>query len=377
MKTKFYTTIMFLLITGFLLNLPMQASATTFESGGDRLIDLQQWDGGWDWPLLDADSTNTPKNTAAPIAMGLLAAYKQTGDSKYLAGAVKAGDFIKAVSPPHSTGNGIFMSQLSKVTGDSSYAADVKTEFYDALAAVTYDRNGTSYSTDSYAQYIYDLRESQHNSIGNTYKNLGIWDVGLAAAGAAALGVEQSQLDLWGDALENGLNFWEGTYSTGNSLFSVIGLAGGIYGLSELGQDLDAPISASNYLNGAQTVEELADILITYQSASGGFGMYADYPLDPYTGVQETAYAIISLASVDSELYAANIASAANWLMNVQLSTGGWAGGFAGSDPTRENNEITGEALWAVGAAVPEPATLVLFGLGLLGLAGISRRKNS
>ena len=93
--------------------------------------------------------------------------------------AIEAGDFIIANSPPHSTGNAIFMEKLSEITGDSKYSEDVKTKFYDALQAGTYNKNGTLYDTDSYAQYILNIRTSQG------YKDLGVWDVGLAAAGAA------------------------------------------------------------------------------------------------------------------------------------------------------------------------------------------------
>ena len=74
------------LIAGFLmLCFSGIATASTFdevmENGGNRLIALQNDDGGWDWPLDDGVSTNaSPTNTAAPIAMGLLAAYENTGD---------------------------------------------------------------------------------------------------------------------------------------------------------------------------------------------------------------------------------------------------------------------------------------------------------
>lgn len=368
------------LIAGFLmLCFSGIATASTFdevmENGGNRLIALQNDDGGWDWPLDDGVSTNaSPTNTAAPIAMGLLAAYENTGDVTYLDQAKKAGEFIITNSPPHSTGNGIFMNKLSELTGDPKYAADVKNKLYDALKEGTYDKNGTLYDTAGYAQYILDIRGTQEKY------NLGIWDVGLAAAGAVAIGADQSELDIWADKLEIGFNSWYGGDGTGiytnNTANAVIGLAGGIYGLSELGQDLDFAISSGDYyLDGAQTVGDLVNILTTFQTASGGFAYYPDYPFDPYTSVQTTAYAIIAMIAFDSDLYSSNIDLAANWLMDVQLATGGWAGGFAGADATRENNEITGEALWATNAAVPEPTTMLLFGVGLLGLAGVSRRK--
>jgi len=333
------------------------AQASVFQAGGDRLIDMQQDDSGWDWPLNDGDLYDlSATNTAGPIAMGLLASYQQTGDITHLAAATAAGDFIKAVSPPHSTGNGIFMHALSAATGDASYANDVKAEYYDALRDDAYVRNGITYDTAGFGQFLLDVRG-----------NLAPWDIGLAAVGAARLGSAQAELDVWGDKLEAGLNSWEGDYSTEASSYSVLGLAGGIFGLAALGQDLDNAISSGNYLDGAQTPEDLAGILATYQASQGGFGYYADYPLDDYTCVQATAYAILALNEVDPVTYADEISLAGNWLAGVQLTSGGWGGTWAGTGS--ENNELTGEALWALDVAVPEPSSIIIWGLLGVGCA--------
>ncbi len=51
---------------------------------------------------------------------------------------------------------------------------------------------------------------------------------------------------------------------------------------------------------------------------------------------------------------------------------------YLGRDPVTGNEEILGDergTLLAVAAPVPEPTTIVLFGLGILGLAGVSRKK--
>ena len=151
----------------------------------------------------------------------------------------------------------------------------------------------------------------------------------------------------------------------GNS-YPVLGLAGGLYGLASIGQDLDAKVSGG-YLDGAQTRIELGDKLASFQAPAGGFAKYNDYTQDAYTGVQEPAYSLLALYEIDPVRYATEIATGQNWLISVQLGTGGWGGTFAGASD--ENNEVTGEALWAI----PEPATMALLALGGIGM--LLRRK--
>lgn len=338
--------------------------ASTFVDGGNRLMNTQMPDGSWEWTL---ESGVSSTNQAAPAGMGLLAAYNQTGDMNYLHQAIAAGEFIIVNSPTHHTQNGIFMKELSRVTGDSRYADTVKSDYYDALEAGTFEKGGSFYNTASYAQYILDLRVDQE------YDNLALWDLGVAAYGAELIGSSESELITWGNYIETGLNAWHSAYSSTGNNYAVLGLAGSILGLAALNQDLDNPISGGDYLDGAMTAGDLANILITYQGPSGGFSKYPDYPLDMYAGAQATAFSIIALIELDAELYDTQINAASSWLQSIQLETGGWSDGWAGIG--KERNEVTGEVLWAVNAAVPEPGTMVLLGFGLLGIASIGRKK--
>lgn len=151
----------------------------------------------------------------------------------------------------------------------------------------------------------------------------------------------------------------------------MLGLAGGIYGLASLGVETFVLEDSGSDLYSITTIDELAEVLLSCQAENGGFSMYADYVDDAYTGVQATAYAILALSALDAEAYADEISAAASWLESVQLSTGGWTG--AGS----ENNELTGEALWALSVVpVPTPSALLLGCLGLSAVGRLRRRRS-
>jgi hypothetical protein len=330
-----------LLLISLCLGFAALANADVFQAGGDRLTALQNNDGGWDWPLNDGVATTvSPKNTPAPITMGLAKAYKQTGNSSYLAALTKAGNLLLSKSGNFSAADGYMAVELDSIFGGTTYTNHVKTNFYDKLANGTYLRaaNNTYYSASGYAAYI-------RNGRAGSQANMGAWDIGMALYAAKAIGADTTA---WVDAAKAEID----ELSTDN-YYDVIGLAGAVLGMAAAGQDFD-PTAGS--FASASSISDLADMLAALQISNGAFTWNANYVSVTNESVQETAYAILALQAVGG--YDSEVAAAQNYLMSVQLATGGWEGYVGGG----ENNEITGEALWAI----PEPATLCILAIGSL-----------
>ncbi|MFN2237255.1 MAG: hypothetical protein ACK2U1_23750 [Anaerolineales bacterium] len=322
-------------------------SGNTFLDGADRLSALQNDDGGWDWPLDDGIPSNaSPLNTIGPIAQGLAIAYLHTGDEAHLTALENAGALLLTKTNNFSPSDGYLAAQLDAIFGGTTYVDHVLANYYNPLAAGTYDKNGagTLYDTASYVSLIDTSRAN------SGIPNLAAWDIAIGLVGAASVGADTTA---WINGVEKEINELDGSDS-----YDVIGLAGAVYGLAFVGEDFD-PTAGEH--TAAGSLADLAAILASYQIDGGGFAWNSAYviPDDSNETIQETAYAVLALNEVSPVLYKDAISGAVNYIGTVQLATGGWEN-YGGSG---ENNEITGEALWATGAAlsvIPEIADPVV-----------------
>lgn len=311
------------------------------QSGADRLTALQNNDGGWDWPLDDGNPANaSPVNTVGPIAKGLAEAYAFTQDPAHRATLQDAGVLLLTKINNFSPSDGYLAAALDEIFGGTTYVGHVVANFYGPLAAGTYDKKGAGvlYNTAAYVQSIRDSRSGDQ-------ANLAAWDIGLGLVGAASCGVTGTELQYWIDGVKAEINELDGSAS-----YDVIGLAGAVYGLAFVDEDFD-PIAGEHA--AAASLADLAAILASYQINYGGFAWNSEWVIeDDYDeSIQETAYAILALNEVDRAAYIANILGAADYMLSVQLETGGWQNDeYYGG----ENNEVTGEALWGISIAYPQ-----------------------
>ena len=295
--------------------------------GGNRLVSVQNTDGGWGWPLTGTSA----QNTIGPIGMGLAQAYQQTGVAGQRTALTKVGSFLLAKTNNFSPSDGYLAAQLDKIFGGNTYRNHVKTNFYDKLADSTYDRLGLGvlYST---ATYVAKIRTDRANQ---GIPNLAAWDVGMGLVGAAMCGGNTAE---WIAGVKAEIDELDG-----DGYYDVVGLAGAIYGLAFVDEDFD-PTAGEHA--AASNINDLAAILASYQINGGGFTWNSNYmnPGEDNETIQETGYAILALNEVNRNTYLSAIQGAADYMMSVQLGTGGWED-YNGSG---ENNEVTAEALWGI-----------------------------
>jgi beta-lactam-binding protein with PASTA domain len=305
--------------------------------GGHRLVELQNNDGGWDLPLDDEDPNGgSDCNVFALVATGLAEAYRhnrQMADANMLGALEKTKTFLLSKTDNFAATDGALAVELDDILGGTACVEHANSYFYEKLASGTYYDAGSGliHDTGSYVQMVRDLRFDE--GVGN----LAAWDLGLGVYSAQVIGADTVE---WVEGLKAEIDELDGSSS-----FTVLGLAGAVFGLASVGEDYD-PWSGQHA--AASSLSDLAAILAGYQLGTGGFSWHWLYMREGIDEtVQETVCGLMALNEYDKTEYLSNINDARLYLQGCQLATGGWENRIGSG----ENNQITGETLRAMGIA--------------------------
>lgn len=339
------------------------------------LVNNQNDDGGWDW-IQPADGKGDPDsttgstvNTAGATARGLIAAYAETGNINYLNTAVKTGEYIvdniTTVVGAHK--DSLFLNELDQAMQaaglDNSYAGQTFAghagDSVDAAVAVfesgTYTNSrGTVYTWVASGDLEYDILNAFITFRGDgtdEYAGLTLWETG-----------EWAQALYEIDYTSYGAN----ALNLADLLFDETIGADGIFGTTDDGfvgpdtyEDWWWGLGLSGLLEGMATAGSDQGDIDKVVAELSSMGTYDDYQNAGYYALAMELAGEESLAiAAGLDIYNAFIADGVN---------NGYGSVYV---------ESLGEALHGLSNnPVPEPTTMVLFSLGILGLAGVSRRK--
>jgi hypothetical protein len=324
----------------------ISAADTTLDSaillGGRRLAELQNTDGGWDWPLNDGNPlAGSDSEILGSIGLGMACAYNRTGNPDLRLALFAAGQKLLLKTNDFYANEGAFAAALDKIFRTTAYSTHVRAAFYDKLTAGTYYDAITSTPNMTTAMYIQAKRDyyiSQPNGAA--------WDLGLCLYDAWSVGAPTA---LWAAAVKTSLE----QIVLGEEA-DVLGLAGALYGLASAGIECD-PLTGP--FAAADNLQDLADILASYQiPTSGGFPFKYDEVGGGAEFLQETAYAARALNAVDRARFFTAIQRANAYIVSVQLTTGGWEN-YVG-DLLGERNTITSDCLTALEMTMPKSGDL-------------------
>jgi beta-lactam-binding protein with PASTA domain len=315
--------------------------------GGNRLVDLQNSDGGWDRPLDDGDpNSGSDPNTFAYVAMGLAEAYRQdteANDPNVLAALQKANTFLLSKTDSFVPADGALAAVFDSILGGTASVDYVRANFYDKLEAGTYyDANsGAVHDTNSYIQSLRQRRDRVEWDVN--LANLAAWDLGLGLQSAYVIGANTTE---WIAGVKAEIDELDGQQS-----YDVLGLAGAVFGLAATGEDYDPQAGEHS---SASSLSDLTATLAGYQLGSGGFTWnMASMTEGVDETIQETVYGLMALNEFDRGTYLTEVLDAGAYLQGMQLGTGGWENFTTATE--EEENQITGEAIRGIAVALNQP----------------------
>jgi beta-lactam-binding protein with PASTA domain len=316
------------------INISLSLPDNIIASAGDRLVQLQNNDGGWDVPLDDADPNNgTDLELLAFVATGLAKAYDITSDSNMLSALQLSRTLLLSKTDTFAVTDGVLAARLDNILGGTACTDHLTTNFYDMLNVGTYYDLFTDATYDT-AGFVQALRDARTGAVAN----LAAWDLGLGLYSAQLTGADTTQ---WIAATKAEIDELDD-----NASYDVLGLAGAILGLAAAGEDHDP--QAGVHID-ASDLADLVEILASYQISTGGFTWWSLFQEPNWDeSIQETAYAILAMNEFDRAGFMIEIADAAIYLESTQLLTGGWEN-ILGSG---ERNVITGDVIRAIDSAL-------------------------
>lgn len=362
----------------FMMAMPVGANGVTpdrvmvISNAADRLVDLQNDDGGFPWVAPGTGISYT--NLLGVTAMGILKAWELNPEAEYETALAKAYDYCVDKPPAYTDVGGkwkettagvdsfpdiTFLIWLSEAAaGDASLLAEINTlqdpdiaaddiaslakerwdDRVDHLGATPPSEEGTA---TALAETIRDARHSQN------YDALIPWDLETGVKAALVLdgyyagqGYDQQAVDIAEviyDSIDDGGDVYFDSTDTSQEDY-IAGLTGGIEAFREANLHLDK-------------AAELVTLLLAEQQLGGYWDYYGASPAT--MSVQATAYAIMALQDYNTEAVTATWQAAA-WLSSSQKLDGGWYSEGGSGD---EYGEIDSEAAWAL-AQLPAPVTI-------------------
>ena len=320
----------------------------------------------------DTDSTTgSTTNTAGATARGLVAAYNVTGNTDYLNAAIDTGKYIvnNNTTEVGAHKDSLFLKELDqamvKAGLDNSYSGKTFAEYakdnvdnaVNVFESGTYTNSkGTTFNWDASLGLEDDIMYAFDEFRGtgsDTYAGLVPWEVGewaqaLYEIDSATYGTAASNLS---DNLFTSVIGGDGSFGTADDGYTGpdsyedwwwgIGLSGLLEGMATTGSD-----------------QGDIDKVVTQLSS---MGTYDDFQVGGY-------YALAMELAGEKELAIAAGLDIHNAFVSDGVSNGS----------SKVYLESLGEGLHGLSNnPVPEPATMFLFGIGLLSIAGVSRRRKA
>ena len=293
----------------------------------DRVVTLQNSNGTWDWVVTNATGPTSSAyyNLAGVTGLGLLDAYTQSKDSKYLDAAKKVGDYIVAFNSPsvsdakaQNADSVNFLRKLGTASGIASYTTTADAILRHVLSEPNYETthdnnyctaNGCTPAQLYSANSFYYGVANQGAAVWNLEPFVtATWNSGETATSTAFEAEMLNQISLYTPSTQ----YYSLAVAAGISAANTVGDTTGkatLLGLltansdGSFGTETEGKIQTTAYaLMALKSVgDSRADAAITYLSSQFG---YPDHLVPTYNGWMDTGttpadYA--EYAEVDSE----------------------------------------------------------------------------